>query len=183
MTARIAELLVGRGAEVTMPPRSDSRLGYRFELDGSVIEVVGPEGLAANPKTLSGLNTFQVPGGTQALRRTERIGVSLTGGPPRMLRRPDLLGAILIKARAVASRRGTKFDSDRQDLVQLLSYVERPRELARELRGGERKWLQTLEQPLDFEDPTLRSELGIDVLERARQALLLLARSGSVSEP
>jgi hypothetical protein len=117
MTARIAEVLVGRGAEVTMPPRSDSRLGYRFELGGSVIEVVGPEGLAADPQTLSGLNTFQVPGGTQALRRTETVGVSLAGRPPRMLRRPDLLGAILIKARAVASRRRAKFDSDRQDLI------------------------------------------------------------------
>jgi hypothetical protein len=179
MTAEIAEVLIDRGAEVAMPPRSAARLGYRFELEGSIVEVLGPDGLAADPRTIGELSTLQIPGGTQALGRREAITVSLADGPPRPLRRPDLLGAILLKGRAVSSKRRGKFDSDRQDLIRLLSYVESPRDLALRLNGNERKWLEALEKPLGFDDPALRSEFPVEILQRAHQALLLLLDRGN----
>jgi len=82
MTEQIASLLVERGAEVAMPPRSNPEVGYRFELDGEIVEILGPDGLKSDPKTLDCLTTFQVSGGTQALRRTEVVLVSLDGSPP-----------------------------------------------------------------------------------------------------
>ncbi|HEX6456075.1 MAG TPA: hypothetical protein VF009_06100 [Solirubrobacterales bacterium] len=177
MTEEIASLLAERGAQVAVPPRSNSTLGYRFELDGEVIEILGPDGLRNDPKTLAGLTTFQASGGTQALRRTEVVLVSLGDSSPVAVRRPSLLGAILIKAKVVAKRRKEKFDSDRQDLIKLLSYVEDPRRLARDeqLKASEKKWLCKVEHILNFEDATLAVLFAPDVLERARQAFQLLS--------
>ena len=161
---------------MTMPPRSDAQLGYRFEIDGAVVEILGPDGLAADPQTISGLSTLQVSGGTQALRRTETVLVSIDAGRQEAVRRPNLLGAVLIKSRAVAKRRKGKFDSDREDLIRLLSYIDDPRALATDLVGNERKWLQAVEAPLDFHDPRLsRMFHQVTTMERAQQALSLLA--------
>lgn len=88
VTARIAEILVERGGEMTMPPVGDQNLGYRFEVEGEVVEIVGSEGVRRDPKTLGKYTTFQVPGGSQALHRTERVRVSLDGNPPIELRAP-----------------------------------------------------------------------------------------------
>jgi len=179
MTEQIASLLVEKGAEVAMPPRTAPELGYRFELDGEWVEILGPDGLRADPKTIGGLRTFGVSGGSQALLRTEVVLVSLTGSPPVAVRRPSLLGAILIKARVVAKRRKDKFQSDRQDLIRLLGYPDDPRALARDeqLKSSERKWLRNVEGELEFDDPALAAAFPSDTLERARQAFRLLSRS------
>ena len=83
MTEHLAWTLIERGGKVAMPPRSDRKLGYRFEVDGEIVEILAPDGLSSNPMTVKGLTTFQVPGGTQALARTEIILVSLDGAPPQ----------------------------------------------------------------------------------------------------
>jgi hypothetical protein len=70
MTEIMASLLVKRGAEVAEPPRSNPDLGYRFEFEGETVELLGPDGLRGDPKTISGLKTFQAAGGSQALRRS-----------------------------------------------------------------------------------------------------------------
>jgi hypothetical protein len=179
MTEQIASVLVGKGAEVVMPPRSKPELGYRFQLDGEVVEILGPDGLRADPKTVGGLRTFQVSGGSQALRRTEVVLVQLADAQPVAVRRPSLLGAILIKARVVAKHRKEKFHSDRQDLIRLLSYVEDPRALAREeqLKSSERKWLRNVDAALNFDDAALAAVFPSDTLERAQQAFQLLSGS------
>jgi hypothetical protein len=176
VTEQIAALLDEKGAAVAMPPRSDPRLGYKFELDGEIVEVLGPDGLRNDPKTLAGLTTFQVSGGTQALRRTRVILVSLGGAPTVAVRRPSLLGAILIKARVVAKRREEKFASDREDLIRLLSYVEDPRGLAGEerLKSSEKRWLRDIEELLDFGDAGVGALFPAPALERAQQAFRLL---------
>jgi hypothetical protein len=176
MTEQIAALLDKKGAEIAMPPRSDPRLGYRFELDGEIVEVLGPDGLKNDPKTLAGLTTFQVSGGTQALQRTEVVLVSLGGAPPVAVRRPSLLGAILIKSRVVANRRKEKFASDREDLIRLLSYVEDPRRLADEeqLKPSEKRWLRDVEKLMGLNDTGVAALFPAAVLERAQQALRLM---------
>jgi hypothetical protein len=179
MTEQIASLLVEKGAEVEMPPRSKPEVGYRFQLDGEVVEILGPDGLRADPETVGGLRTFQVSGGSQALKRTELVLVRLESSAPVAVRRPSLLGAILIKARVVAKRRKEKFHSDRQDLIRLLSYVEDPRALAKDegLKSSERKWLRSVERALNFEDPDLAGVFSPPTLERSRQAFRLLGGS------
>jgi len=151
-TARLARIIEERGGEVRMPPRSNEQLGYRFELEGQVIEVLGPDGLKADPPTLGKLTTLQIDGGRQALHRAETVLVVLGERPPAPIRRPDLLGAILLKARVVAVKRPDKFDSDREDLIRLLTYVDDPRELAETggLTRNERGWLRRVDPLLDF---------------------------------
>ena len=174
MTEKIAEVLVRRGATMATPPRSNPELGYRFEFEGETVELLGPDGLRTDPATASGLKTIQVPGGTQALVRTEAVPVSLDGADPVAVRRPDLLGAILIKARVVAKRREGKFASDRQDLVRLLAYVDGPRALAGDLRKSERGWLRAVEDALGFDEPDLAELFPAPTLRLARQAFALL---------
>jgi hypothetical protein len=176
MTEQIASILIEKGAELVTPPRSRPRVGYRFQLDGEVVEILGPDGLRTDPKTVDGLRTLQVSGGSQALSRTRVVLVGLAGAPPIAVRRPSLLGAILIKARVVAKRRREKFHSDRQDLIRLLAYVEDPRALAREeqLKSSERKWLRNVDAALNFDDPALAAVFPVDTLERAQQAFRVL---------
>jgi hypothetical protein len=183
MTEAIAELLVERGAEVATPPRSNPELGYRFEFEGETIELLGPDGLRHDPKTIAGLRTFQAAGGSQALQRTEVVMVSLDGAEPNAVRRPNLLGAILIKARVVTKRREGKYASDRQDLIRLLGYVEDPRGLADgdNLKSSERKWLRNAEVAIDFDDGSLSELFPEETLVRARQAVRLLSQAGSAA--
>jgi hypothetical protein len=177
MTEEIAALLIQRGAEIADPPRSEPQLGYRFEFEGETIELLAPDGLRRDPKTISGLRTFQVAGGTQALARTEIVPVSLDGEEAVAVRRPGLLGAILIKARVVAKRRGEKFHSDRQDLIRLFGYIDDPRGLAEAggLTGKERGWLRAIEEALAFDDPALLELFSEEAVLRARQAFGLVA--------
>jgi hypothetical protein len=149
--------------------------------DGEIIEILAPDGLKHDPKTLGNLTTFQVSGGSQALWRTEVVLVSLSDSPPVAVRRPSLLGAILIKSRVVSKRRKEKFDSDRQDLIRLLSYVEDPRGLAGDgqMRSSERRWLLNVEAALNFEDPTWTALFPVIALERAQAAYRLLRLAGT----
>jgi hypothetical protein len=177
MTEEMAGLLVERGAEVATPPRSNPELGYRFEFEGEIIELLGPDGLHRDPRTTAGLSTFQAAGGTQALRRTEVVLVSLDGADPVAVRRPNLLGAILIKARVLAKRRERKFLSDRQDLVRLLGYVDDPRGLAVELSRSEKGWLRSVEEEIAFEDASWSELFPEQTLLRVRQAFRLLTQA------
>lgn len=174
-TRRIATIIDRLGGEMAMPSRSDEDLGYKFEVDGEIVEVLGSDRARTDPATLGGFTTIRVPGGSQALSRTEMVLVSLDGAPPVAVRRPNLLGAILIKACAVAKKRREKFESDRQDLIRLLSFVEDPRALATEggLKKGERRWLRDIERKLDFSDPSLGEAFPPDALALAVQAYRL----------
>jgi hypothetical protein len=176
MTETMAGLLLELGAEVADPPRSDPKLGYRFEFEGEIVELLGPDGLRTDPRTTGGLRTFQASGGSQALHRTEVVMVSLDGADPVAVRRPDLLGAILIKARVVTKRREQKFASDREDLIRLLGYAEDPRRMADEMSKKEKGWLRDLEDTIDFDDASLTELFSAATLTQARQAFVLLTR-------
>lgn len=45
-----SSILLERGAEVADPPRSKPDVGYRFELEGEVIEILGPDGCVLTPR-------------------------------------------------------------------------------------------------------------------------------------
>jgi hypothetical protein len=171
-TEKIGETLSGLGGHLADPPSTNAKLGHRFEVDGQIVDVLGPDGLRKPPLTLAGHETIEVPGGTQALRRCETVSVTVDGLEPVAIRRPSLLGAILLKARAVKVHH--RQDDQTQDLILLLSFVEDPRSMARELSGKESRWLGDAAARLDFDDPSLRRLLPDQTLQEASLALDLL---------
>jgi hypothetical protein len=146
---------------------------YRFERDGEVVDVLGPDGLKRlPPKTLGNNETIQVPAGTRALARTQAIEVEVAGGRTGVLRCPTLGAAILLKARAIRNRRR---DQDRQDLIVLLSCVEDPIAVRQQLRKRERGWLRAAAGQLCIDDAALADLFGGEQLASARAAYALLA--------
>lgn len=108
-------------------------------------------------------------GGSQALARSRPVPVRLDGREFE-LPCPSVLGAILIKARAV----GVADDPDkhRRDLALLLAAVDDPRSLREELRATERGWLRRRRELLDPRHPVWRTTPNA---EEARIALEILA--------
>jgi len=89
------------------------------------------------------------------------------------LPRPNLLGAILIKARAVGLRPAR--DAHRSDLALLLSFVEDPEVLAASLAGDEAAWLR---RRSEMDDPSAECWRGLTVQARQRGlAALRILRS------
>ncbi len=138
-TSQLARKLEVIGYE--MEPPSPEGVGHRFRKGETRIDVLAPDGLGYRTprRTVGSAQTVMVPGGTQALRRTTAMAVksrSTTGKVPV----PDLLGAILIKARAV----GVSADKDAQirDLAFLLTLVKDPDALASQTTTSERGWLR-----------------------------------------
>ena len=96
-------------------------LSYRWS-DGQVrIDVAVPAKVNEQHRvatSVSGHPGVELPGLQQALRRSERLQVTLADGATGHLRRPDLLAALVLKSQATASdRRDT--DRHREDLVAL----------------------------------------------------------------
>ena len=136
----LAQILVGQGFELQEP--SYMGLGHRFVRGLLEVDVLAPEGLGETSiearTTIPPAHTVEVPGGTQALHRTESVDVQV-GGVRGLVPRPNLLGAILLKVRAVDVDDAP--DNQRSDLALLLSLVADADALVNELRGRERSWI------------------------------------------
>ena len=135
----LAEYLVEDGFELEGISRTG--IGHRFRKDEVIFDVLAPDNIRDVKKlmTVPGARTVLVPGGNQALHRTEPVDVrspSARGLVPM----PNLLGAILIKCRAVDV--DDVPEAQLEDLVFLLSLVEDPRTLAENVTSSERKWLR-----------------------------------------
>jgi hypothetical protein len=157
-----------------LDPPTAFGLGHVFRKGGVEIDVLAPDGLHTKARriTVPPAHTVQVPGGTQALRRTELVSVRL-GRRRGTLPRPNLLGAILVKTRAV--------DIDdvpanqRLDLALLLSFVDDADALAAELRGRERSWLSRRLE-MNAVDADCWRPLGADARQQGLSALRTLIR-------
>ncbi len=138
-TRRLSRALTDAGFELQEP--SALGLGHVFSRGPVEIDVLAPDGLNSKARriTIPPAHTVEVPGGTQALRRTELVDVRL-GRRRGRLPRPDLLGAILLKCRAVDVDDAP--ENQRADLALLLSFVGEPEQLAGRLVGRERSWLR-----------------------------------------
>lgn len=114
---------------------------------------------------------MEVPGGTQALHRTERI--EITAGDLRgFVPRPNLLGAILLKARAVDI--DDVPENQRSDLALLMSLVRDPDALVQQLDGHERSWIARRSEMDDPDAPCWRG-LTPDHGQAGLAALRILA--------
>lgn len=81
---------------------SPEGIAHRYGRRGVSVDVLAPEGLGPRTDltTTPPGRTLQVPGGTQALERTELVPVAF-GNRQGFVPRPSLLGAIVSKAVAV----------------------------------------------------------------------------------
>jgi hypothetical protein len=170
-TRRISRAL--EALDFKLDPPTAFGLGHVFRRAGVEIDVLAPDGLHTKARrlTVPPAHTVQVPGGTQALRRTELVDVRLSrrrGTLPR----PDLLGAILIKTRAVDV--DDVPESQRIDLALLLSLVDDAEVLATELRGQERSWLRKRSE-MDAADAVCWRSLSTDARQRGLHALRVLS--------
>lgn len=161
----INSALLADGFELSGPDAD----GYanRYTRGELVVDVLAPDGIRP-PARIGALRAIGVPGGTQALGRAETVTVSV-GDHEFSLRRPSLLGAILIKARSLMQHADP--DSQREDLLRLLAMVEDPRAMATQLRTTERRWLRDAEALLAWGSV---SSLDEATVARARQAHRIL---------
>jgi len=175
-TKMLAEKLQSLGGQMQAPSGIDHTDGYQFLVDGELVEILAPEGLSAStpPLTLGKLEAIRIPGGTQALRRTEEVDIVIGSGHPVRLRRPTLLGAILLKARSLEVHRHP--EDQRSDLILLLSLLSDPRTAQAELKGSEQTWLERVGKQIDFSDPTLRTSFTADQLALAEVAYTFLTQ-------
>jgi hypothetical protein len=132
---RIARALDDDGFELEPPPPTDG-VSHRWRRGELIVDLLAPDGLRGDPPMLGGVRTIQIPGGSQALARTETVEVEINGAIAHV-RRPTLLGAVLIKARSILVHADP--DAQRADLVLLLSLIEDPSALTAQLKGRERK--------------------------------------------
>ena len=152
-TAEATKRLLAAGFREAAP--SPEGVAHRLRKD-VVVDVLAPDGLGprTSKETVAGGRTVQVPGGSQALDRTEIVEVRL-GGRAARLPRPSLLGAILLKARAVDAARDEAAKHE-ADLTFLLGLVPDPRSLASQLRKSERRWLRARDEIAERTHPAWR---------------------------
>lgn len=102
---------------------SGEGLQHRWVNGPAQIDVLLPDGIgerAASRPGAGGSPTLATPGGTQALSRTETVAVTVTGRSGHV-RRPDLVGALVIKA--AAHSLGTDNRRHRLDFVVLATML------------------------------------------------------------
>ncbi len=76
------------------PPSPTDGTSHRWRRGDLVVDLLASDGLRGDPAMIGGIHTIQIPGGSQALQRTETIEVDIDGVLVRV-RRPTLLGAVL----------------------------------------------------------------------------------------
>jgi hypothetical protein len=160
-TRVLAEHLDARGFHMTGPSRQG--LGHEFLRAGVAIDILAPDNLGsrASLETLHRARTLSVPGGTQSLARAETIDVRL-GERAGSIPIPNLVGAIILKLRAIAV--DDVPDAQKSDVALLLSLIVRADEINRELTAAERRLLQRYPE---FGDATSTPYTGI---ARSREA-------------
>lgn len=164
----IAQILEAKGFELRPP--SVFGVGHEYRRGAIEIDLLAPEGLGKGSErartTSAPYHTVEVPGGSQALRRTEWVEVEVSGRQGK-IPCPNLVGAILIKARAVDV--DDRPDDQRRDLALLLSLVDDPRPLREELSAEERSWLRNRRE-LDDPNALFWRELAPELAQRGLAA-------------
>jgi hypothetical protein len=173
-TKAMSSLLVDEGFELT--GRSTENVGHKFVRGTVTVDVLAPDGLGprARIETHLGAHTVQVPGGTQALKRTQRVDIRI-GSIVGQIPRPNLTGALLIKARAVEV--DDLPEAQRRDLALLLSLVPDPFVIHDEMTPTERGWLS---RRVELAEPNGAPWEGIERADQGRDALRIIIASISL---
>jgi hypothetical protein len=170
---RVAQILLADDFKLEEP--SYMGVGHTFTRGNVEIDLLAPEHLGPRSEEartiVGGARTVEVPGGRQALARTQHVRVR-AGDREADLPRPDLLGSILLKARAVDV--DDVPDNQRSDLALLLSLVREPDALIAKLQRRERRWIGRRREMDDLDARAWR-ELQRDDVQRGLVALRQLA--------
>ena len=160
----------GRG--FVLAGASPEGLAHRYHRGRVSLDVLAPEGLGPRTDitTTPPGRTLQVPGGTQALARTELLPI-VAGDSEGLVPRPSLLGAIIIKAAAVDA--DDLPHAQRSDLALLLSLLEQLTVVREQLTPNDRKCLRRRSGILNAEHRAW-SPLPSSQADRGRSALRLL---------
>lgn len=146
-----------------------ARISRDLQKRGFILDGVGRR---ARLFTVAGARTVAVPGGTQALKRSLRINVR-AGTTSGAIPTPNLLGALLVKLRAIDI--DDQPDAQRRDVAFLLSLVADPDPLEIDISASERRWLRG--HP-EFMDPGANCYQGIEHSSDAATVYRRLARIG-----
>lgn len=96
-------------------------LQHRWVRDDASLDVLLPDGIgerASLRRGVTGSPTLATAGGTQALQRSETVGV-MVGGREGSVRRPNLVGALVGKAAALSNAGDPGLGRHRRDFVLL----------------------------------------------------------------
>lgn len=145
---RSLRMLVAALGELGFEPAGVSPEGktHRYKRDDPtgnlVVDLLAPDnlGLRADLTTTPPGTTLEVPGGRQAVQRSESISVQL-GDRVGTIHRPSLLGAIVGKAAALGIPTSPK-EKHYRDLAFLLSLPVDPFGIKQQLTNGDRKRLR-----------------------------------------
>jgi hypothetical protein len=170
-TEWLATRLLRLGADLHEISGTSHERGFRFELDGQLVDVLASDGLGRPAITTGKLQTIQIPGGTQALSRTEIVQIVVDDNTVT-LRRPMLVAAILLKARALPVH--SQPEDQRYDLVILLALLDDPREARKQLSKSEIGWLRRIADRLSLDDEALGELFDAYRLRAARAAYRVL---------
>jgi len=148
-------------------------IAHRYTRGGVSVDVLAPEGMGARSDltTSPPHRTVAVPGGTQALQRTEWVRVN-TASKTGVVPRPSLLGAVITKAEAVDV--GDVPEAQLQDLAFLLSLIDDPLGLKGELTKEDRRRLRRRDELTD-ESHGVWDSLPTELAAAARATYRLLA--------
>jgi hypothetical protein len=171
-TAWASARLKALGATLHEPDCTEGERGFRFDLDGQIVDVLAPDGLGRTGAVTTGkLQTIQIPGGSQALARTEVVEIAVEDKAAE-IRRPKLIAAILLKARALSVH--SRPHDQRHDLVTLLSLLDDPRAARAVITAKEVRWLRSIADRLSIDDSTFEATFGVARLRAARVAYRFL---------
>jgi len=97
--ARVQEALLG--ADFSQDPPSPDGAAHRYRRDDAVFDVLAPDNVGERAQLSLGVGrTIEAPGTTQAFHRCDAVTVELDGSS-RVIRRPNLVGALIGEASAV----------------------------------------------------------------------------------
>jgi len=97
--ARVHEALLG--AEFSQDPPGPDGAAHRYRRDEAVFDVLAPDNVGERAKlTLGAGRAIEAPGTSQAFHRCDAVTVELDGSSG-VIRRPNLVGALIGKASAV----------------------------------------------------------------------------------
>ena len=119
---------------------------HRWKRGDASIDVLLPEGIgehASERRGVTGSPTLPTEGGTQALRRTEVVAVSVDGREG-FVRRPNLVGALVVKAAAHTNPGDRDLRRHRRDFVILAGLITARDFAAEEVNKTDRRRLRRI---------------------------------------
>ena len=154
------------------PDTSGEGLQHRWRRDAAQIDVLLPDGVgetAANRSGAGGAPTLPTPGGTQALNRSEPVLVQVDDRVGTVLR-PNLVGALVMKAAAHTAVGDHARGRHRVDFVTLAALVARRDFVASNLNQKDRKRLRNMLTACRSDPIAMEPAHAVDSLDRLARA-------------